>query len=58
VPDDDYRRTFNLGIGMILVIPEKKALKARKLLQRLKEPFYEIGKVIKQPRGKGRVIYK
>jgi len=43
---------------MILVIPEKKALKARKLLQRLKEPFYEIGKVIKQPRGKGRVIYK
>jgi len=58
IPDDDYRRTFNLGTGMILVIPEKKAAKAERLLKRLKEPFHHIGKVIKQPRGKGRVIYK
>lgn len=58
VPDDDYRRTFNLGAGMILVIPQKKAIKAEKLLKRLKEPFYEIGRIVRQPRGKGRVIYK
>jgi phosphoribosylformylglycinamidine cyclo-ligase len=58
VPDDDYRRTFNLGIGMILVIPQKKLVKAEKLLKRLKEPFFEIGRIIRQPRGKGRVIYK
>lgn len=58
VPDDDYRRTFNLGIGMILVIPQKKAAKALRLLKRMKEPYYEIGKIINQPRGKGRVIYK
>jgi phosphoribosylformylglycinamidine cyclo-ligase len=58
VPDDDYRRTFNLGIGMILVVPQKKADKARKILKGLKEPFHEIGRIVRQPRGKGRVIYK
>ena len=58
IPDDDYRRTFNLGIGMILVIPQKKLLKAERALKSLKQPFHQIGKVIKQPRGKGRVIYK
>jgi phosphoribosylformylglycinamidine cyclo-ligase len=58
IPDDDYRRTFNLGIGMILVIPQKKLVKAERALKRLKQPFHQIGKVVKQPRGKGRVIYK
>jgi phosphoribosylformylglycinamidine cyclo-ligase len=59
VPDDDYRRTFNLGIGMILVVPEKKSLKAKKVLDRMKEPWHEIGRAIRQPRGKkDRVIYK
>jgi len=58
IPDDDYRRTFNLGIGMILVIPQKKLLKAERALKSLKQPFHQIGKVIRQPRGKGRVIYK
>jgi phosphoribosylformylglycinamidine cyclo-ligase len=59
VPDDDYRRTFNLGIGMILVVPEKKAVKAKKALDRMKEPWHEIGRVIRQRRGsKDRVIYK
>lgn len=59
IPEDDYRRTFNLGIGMILAAPEKKAVKARRLLDRLKEPHYEIGRAIRQPRGKReRVIYR
>jgi len=58
IPDDYYRRTFNLGIGMILVIPQKKLVKAERALKSLKQPFHQIGKVIKQPRGKGRVIYK
>jgi phosphoribosylformylglycinamidine cyclo-ligase len=58
IREDDWRRTFNLGIGMIFVIPQKKVLKATRILRRMKEPFYEIGKVIRQPRGlKQRVIY-
>jgi phosphoribosylformylglycinamidine cyclo-ligase len=59
VPDDDYRRTFNLGIGMILVVPQKKAAKAKHALDRMKEPWHEIGRIVRHPRGvKERVIYK
>ena len=59
VPDDDYRRTFNLGIGMILVIPQKKLARAQRTLDRMKERWYEIGRVVRQPRGTtDRVIYK
>ncbi len=57
IPDDDYRRTFNLGIGMILAVPQRKIARAARLLERMKEPYYLIGEVIRQPRGKGRVIY-
>jgi phosphoribosylformylglycinamidine cyclo-ligase len=52
IPEDDWRRTFNLGIGMIVVVRDAK--KAKKLLDRLKEPWYQIGAVI---RGSG-VQYK
>jgi len=52
IPEDDWRRTFNLGIGMIVVV--RDAAKSKKLLDRLQEPWYQIGAVI---RGRG-VEYK
>jgi len=59
VPDDDYRRTFNLGIGMIAVVAQKDVAKAARVLTRLGEKFHEIGRVVKQPReAAARVIYK
>ncbi len=59
VPDDDYRRTFNLGIGMILVVGQGKAGKARRMLEKLGEVVYEIGRVVAlRPRTAARVIYK
>lgn len=57
IPDEDYRRTFNLGVGMILAVPQKKIARAARLLERMQEPYYLIGEVIRQPRGKGRLIY-
>jgi phosphoribosylformylglycinamidine cyclo-ligase len=50
VPDEDWRRTFNLGIGMIFVIAEKDLKDAAKALKKLKEPWYQIGRVV---RGSG-----
>jgi phosphoribosylformylglycinamidine cyclo-ligase len=50
VPDNDWRRTFNLGIGMIFVIAERDLSAAAKILKRLKEPWYRIGRVA---RGSG-----
>jgi phosphoribosylformylglycinamidine cyclo-ligase len=57
VPDADWRRTFNLGVGMILVIPKRKAEDAIRLLKRAGEAPWVIGQVIPQRRGKGRVVY-
>jgi phosphoribosylformylglycinamidine cyclo-ligase len=54
VPDADWRRTFNLGIGMIFVVGKDDVAQAAKLLKRLKEPWYEMGQI-----GKGTgVVYE
>lgn len=59
IPDDDYRRTFNLGIGMILAVPAAGAAKARRALDRLGESYYEIGRVVRTRAGeRPRVIYQ
>jgi phosphoribosylformylglycinamidine cyclo-ligase len=58
VPEEDYRRTFNLGVGMILAVAEPNAQRAKRLLDGLREPHYEIGRVVRKPRSAaGRVIY-
>ncbi len=58
IPEADYRRTFNLGIGMVLTISASKLRKAEKTLAKLGEPFFQIGQVIRQKRGKERVQYR
>jgi len=54
VPEDDWRRTFNLGIGMVVVVPEKKLAAAQTILKRSKEKSYVIGQVIK---AKGELVH-
>lgn len=58
IPEDDWRRTFNLGIGMIFVVPRKKLAEAGKILKKLKEPYFEIGEVIKVKSNAPRVVYE
>jgi phosphoribosylformylglycinamidine cyclo-ligase len=59
IPDDDYRRSFNLGIGMIFAVSRKRADEAEALLTKLKEPFYRIGRVIDAPGDATvRVVYR
>jgi phosphoribosylformylglycinamidine cyclo-ligase len=57
VPDADWRRTFNLGVGMILVISAKKLDSALRTLKRGGEKPWVIGEVTEQRRGKPRVEY-
>lgn len=47
LPDDDYRRSFNLGLGMLLAVSAKKAERARGVLADMGETVYEVGRVIK-----------
>jgi phosphoribosylformylglycinamidine cyclo-ligase len=50
IEEDDWRRTFNLGIGMILVVAQRQLSKVMKILDSLREPWYRIGEVVA---GKG-----
>jgi phosphoribosylformylglycinamidine cyclo-ligase len=58
IPDDDYRRTFNLGIGMILAVPLARLRRAIKVLEGLGEPWLRIGEVVDLKRGRPRVEYR
>jgi len=42
----DYRRTFNLGVGMILVISKRNLGKARAILSSLGEGCFRMGEVV------------
>jgi phosphoribosylformylglycinamidine cyclo-ligase len=58
IPEDDYRRTFNLGVGMILAVPGRLAEKAEAALRRIGEAPFRIGAVIAHRRGRRRVEYR
>lgn len=58
IPVDDYRRTFNLGVGMIFAVARRSASKAEGLLRRVGESPFRIGAVIGHRRGRPRVEYQ
>ncbi|HWC97420.1 MAG TPA: phosphoribosylformylglycinamidine cyclo-ligase [Candidatus Sulfopaludibacter sp.] len=58
VPEDDYRRTLNLGVGMILTVPARGAAKAETALRKAGEEPFRIGSVIDHRRGRPRVEYR
>ena len=57
IPARDYRRTFNLGIGMVLVASARNAARARRLLEGLGETCYQIGRAVALRPGAPRVAY-
>jgi phosphoribosylformylglycinamidine cyclo-ligase len=50
VPDDDMRRTFNMGLGMLVVVPSERFKKAQNLLDRAGEKAYAVGRIVKGDR--------
>jgi phosphoribosylformylglycinamidine cyclo-ligase len=58
IPDDDFRRTFNLGVGMIFAIPARGVARAEALLRRMGDEPFQIGEVVPQKRGRVRVEYR
>jgi len=61
VAEDEMFRTFNMGVGLICVIPAAKLRRATGILSRMGEPFFEIGQAVRASgslRGsKPRVVY-
>jgi phosphoribosylformylglycinamidine cyclo-ligase len=54
VDQDEMFRTFNMGVGLILVVPADKVKRARSLLERASEKYCVLGRIVK---GDRRVIY-
>jgi phosphoribosylformylglycinamidine cyclo-ligase len=54
VPADEMLRTFNMGIGMVLVVPAKKYKRVESLIEKCGEKSYLIGRIVK---GDRRVTY-
>lgn len=51
VQQDEMLRTFNMGIGLIVAVPQAKWKRAQSLLGRIGERFYFIGQTIKGDRS-------
>ena len=54
VPQDEMLRTFNMGLGMLLVVPSKKFKKAQVVLDRAGEKAHTVGRIVK---GDRKVMY-
>jgi phosphoribosylformylglycinamidine cyclo-ligase len=54
VEQDEMLRTFNMGLGMLLVIPSAKFKKVHTFLERVGEKAYTVGRIIK---GERKVTY-
>jgi phosphoribosylformylglycinamidine cyclo-ligase len=54
VPQDEMLRTFNMGLGMLAVVPLAKFKKAQSVLDRTGEKAYTIGRIVK---GERKVLY-
>ncbi|MBX3664283.1 MAG: phosphoribosylformylglycinamidine cyclo-ligase [Burkholderiales bacterium] len=56
VADDEMHRVFNCGIGMVVVVAEKDAARARKLLEKSGEKVWRIGSVRRRRRGEAQTV--
>jgi phosphoribosylformylglycinamidine cyclo-ligase len=54
VPPDEMLRTFNMGLGMLLVVPSAKFTKAQNILDKIGEKAYTVGRIVK---GDRKVMY-
>jgi phosphoribosylformylglycinamidine cyclo-ligase len=54
VPQEEMFRTFNMGLGMLIVVPSKKFKKAQTVLERAGEKAHTVGRIVK---GERKVMY-
>ncbi|MGA2143625.1 MAG: phosphoribosylformylglycinamidine cyclo-ligase [Bryobacteraceae bacterium] len=58
IPEEDFRRTFNVGVGMILVVARADCPGAEAGLRKLREKPFRIGEVVAPKRGAPLVEYR
>ncbi|MGA2431772.1 MAG: AIR synthase-related protein, partial [Candidatus Acidiferrum sp.] len=57
IETDELLQSFNLGVGMILVVPQARVQSVEADLKRRREKFFRIGRIERSDSGKARVTY-
>src|SRR5246127_1240761 len=57
IETDELLQSFNLGVGMILVVPQARVQSVEADLKRRREKFFRIGRIERGDSGKARVTY-
>ncbi len=57
IDTDELLQSFNLGVGMILVVPPKNVKSVEADLKKRREKFFRIGRIERGESGKARVSY-
>jgi phosphoribosylformylglycinamidine cyclo-ligase len=57
IDTDELLQAFNMGVGMIVIVPSAYVKEAEADLKRRREKFYRIGRIEKGDTGKARVVY-
>jgi phosphoribosylformylglycinamidine cyclo-ligase len=55
VPEEEMFKTFNMGIGYVVIVSPQHADRARQLLSEMGEKVFRIGEIVE---GRGRVVLK
>lgn len=51
VPTEDILKTFNMGVGMVLIVEKQNVARVKELLAQADETVYEIGTLVEKPEG-------
>jgi phosphoribosylaminoimidazole (AIR) synthetase len=57
IDTDDLLQSFNMGVGMILVVPPKNVRSVEADLKKHREKFFLIGRIERSESGRPRVSY-
>ena len=57
IDTDELLQSFNMGVGMILVVPQAKVQSVEADLKRRREKFHRIGRIEKGDSGKAKVKF-
>ncbi len=57
IDTDDLLQSFNMGIGMIVIVPAEHVKNAEADLKRRREKFFRIGRIERGDTGKARLVY-
>ncbi|HEX4542181.1 MAG TPA: AIR synthase-related protein, partial [Candidatus Acidoferrum sp.] len=54
---DELLQSFNMGVGMILVVPPKNVRSVEAALKKRREKFFLIGRIERSESGKARIAF-